>query len=260
MLFGEPPPTQADLHFRLFGFPVRVHPFFWIIALLLMLGGERIDPLEAVVWVVVVFVSVMVHELGHAFLERHYGGHPRITLHGLGGLTSCDDYDRRPRNEIVILLAGPLAGFALAVAIMLLIRATGHRVGLTFLPHRADLAAIIEAGSFPVAMPLLTAYFEPFASRVLDYFVIYMLWVNILWGMVNLLPIYPLDGGQIVRELLTLRSARRGIVTSLWLSLVMAALMAAWGLSRGSLFVALLFGYLAYTNFQTIRAYQQHWR
>ena len=96
-MIGEPAPTQADLHFRAFGVPVRVHPWFWVIALLLGLGGgERADPMETVIWVAVVFVSILVHELGHAFPQRFYGGHPRITLYSFGGLASCDDCDRSP--------------------------------------------------------------------------------------------------------------------------------------------------------------------
>jgi stage IV sporulation protein FB len=260
MLLGEPPPTQGDLHFRVFGFPVRVHPFFWVIALLLMLGGGPIDPLEALVWVAVVFVSVLVHELGHAFMQRRYGGHPWITLYGMGGLTSCNDYDRRPSSEIAVSLAGPMAGFVLAAVVMLIIRAVGHHAGVAVLPQRADLLALFEAGNIPVAMPLLTPYFERFASLPMNYLVADLLWVNVLWGMVNLLPIYPLDGGQVARELLMFGNARRGIIMSLWLSVVAAGCMAAWGLSQQSYFIALLFGYLAYTNYQTIRAYEQHWR
>ena len=92
MLLGEPAPTQADLHFRIFGFPVRVHPLFWVVTVLLGLQG-RADPFETLVWVGVVFVSILVHELGHATLERTFGGHPWITLYSFGGLASCNDGD-----------------------------------------------------------------------------------------------------------------------------------------------------------------------
>ncbi|HEX5472325.1 MAG TPA: hypothetical protein VFW73_10580, partial [Lacipirellulaceae bacterium] len=74
MLIGEPPPTQVDLHFRLLGFPVRVHPFFWITTLLLGMGGGPADPVQTLVWVAVVFVSILFHELGHATLQRTFGG------------------------------------------------------------------------------------------------------------------------------------------------------------------------------------------
>ena len=51
MFLGEPPATQADLHFRLFGFPVRVHPYFWVVTLLMGLGGGPADPQKTMIWV-----------------------------------------------------------------------------------------------------------------------------------------------------------------------------------------------------------------
>ena len=86
MLLGEPPPTQGDLHFRILGFPVRVHPFFWVSTLLLGMGGGEADPVETLIWIGVVFISILVHELGHAVMQRRYGGRPWVTLYGLGGL------------------------------------------------------------------------------------------------------------------------------------------------------------------------------
>ena len=82
MLIGEPPPSQADMHFRLLGFPIRVHPFFWLVAVFLGVGTGKneTDPVELLTWVAVVFVSILIHELGHAIMKRAYGGHPWITL------------------------------------------------------------------------------------------------------------------------------------------------------------------------------------
>src|SRR4051794_41088064 len=96
MLLGEPAPTQGDLHFRLFGFPVRVHPFFWLTTVIFGMGGGPADPQRTLVWVGIVFVSILAHELGHATMQRFYGGHPWITLYGLGGLASCNDCSRSP--------------------------------------------------------------------------------------------------------------------------------------------------------------------
>src|SRR3954464_9130641 len=91
MFLGEPPASQADLHFRVFGFPVRVHPLFWIVSLLMGLGSGPADPQRTLVWVAVVFVSVLLHELGHGSVQKFYGGHPWITLYSFGGLASCND-------------------------------------------------------------------------------------------------------------------------------------------------------------------------
>src|SRR6478736_1555485 len=129
MLLSEPAPTRGDIHFRLFGIPVRVHPMFWLVAVILgagSFGRGEVDPVDALVWVVVMFASILVHELGHATMQRAYGGNPWITLYGMGGLASCNDCDRSPRSQIIISLAGPIAGFLLATVIILALRLSGH--------------------------------------------------------------------------------------------------------------------------------------
>jgi stage IV sporulation protein FB len=254
MLLSEPPPSQADFHFRVAGIPVRVHPFFWLVTLIMGLGGEGpTRPEELVIWVVVVFISILVHELGHAFLQRRFGGRPWITLHGIGGLASCNDCDDRPRSQILIALAGPAAGFLLATIVFVVIRLTGRVAG--WMP-----SAVQPAGVF--GLPLLGGllFFEPFESTPTNLFVLNMLWVNIVWGLVNLLPVYPLDGGRVAREVLTLRQPRRGIIWSYQLSMATGAAMAVYGLlAWGSLFVAVMFGYLAYMSYQALQAYQRNY-
>jgi Zn-dependent protease len=200
-------------------------------------------------WVAVVFVSILVHELGHAFLQRHFGGHPWITLYGLGGLAMCDDCDRSPRSQILISLAGPAAGFLLAALVVALLAVTGHFRGLQW-----DLMPV---NWMPFDLAYWSANHKP---SLRDAAVGDLLWVNIFWGLVNLLPIYPLDGGRVAREVLTLAHPRRGIVQSLWLSIFAAAAVAAFGaVVLQSIFMALFFGYLAYANYQTLQAYEQRW-
>ena len=261
MLIGEPPPTQADLHFRLFGIPIRVHPFFWIVSLLLVMGrGDKLDPADALIWVAVVFVSIVVHELGHAFTMRRYGGRPRITLYSLGGLASCDDCDRSPSRQIIISLAGPVAGFLLAGALLLATYLSGHAI---FPVEKLDRASVeqwlrqYDGGVWFFKLGWKTFAFEGFASSIASRALQDLLFINIWWGLINLLPIYPLDGGRIARELFTLRHPRRGIIGSLWLSIAAAGLMAAYGLYLQSLFTMLMFGLLAYSNYQALQAYER---
>jgi membrane-associated protease RseP (regulator of RpoE activity) len=87
-----------------------------------------------------------------------------------------------------------------------------------------------------------------------------LLQVNILWGLVNLLPIYPLDGGRIARELFTLRDARGGIVQSLQLSAGAAVLVAVYAVLKQDIFLAVMFGFLAYGSFQTLQMYRGRWQ
>jgi Zn-dependent protease len=245
MFAVEPPPSQADLLFRLFGFPIRVSPWFWGVTLMLgVSGSEKADPAMVLMWVVVVFISIVVHELGHAFLQRRFGGRPRIVLYGFGGLAISDDCDRAPRSQILISLAGPLAGFLFAAAIVAAIRLSGHNV---------------RFGMQPGLVGKLLPLWEPFESPMANVLIFYLLYVNIFWGLLNLLPIYPLDGGRVSRELFTLNHPRQGIVQSLWVSVITAGAVAVWALTRNSIFTTFMFGYLAYASYQTLRAYQDRY-
>lgn len=257
MLIGEPPPTQGDLHFRVFGFPVRVHPFFWLVTFLL--GSNADEPTQILIWVAVVFVSILIHELGHATMQRRYGGHPRITLYSFGGLASCNDCDRSPTSQLTILFAGPMAGFLFAAAILLAIKLAGHSAGFAIAASEEDI--INHRFAYPINLiGNLYAFFQPFESRVLTLVLIQLIYVNIAWGFLNLLPVYPLDGGQISRELFTLGNPRSGIVQSLQLSIGVAALLAAYFLMNQLYYTAAMFGYFAYANFQTLQMYRNHWR
>ena len=93
VFFAEPQRTSYDLNFRLFGVPVRVHPFFWLAMLLLGTNSET-TPKEALVWVVAAFVSILVHEFGHVAAITYFGSRCHVVLHGFGGL-AIDDFNRR---------------------------------------------------------------------------------------------------------------------------------------------------------------------
>lgn len=251
MLIGEPAPSAADLHFRILGFPVRIHPFFWLAMLLLGMSGGPADPLQTLVWVAVGLVSILVHELGHAVLQRRFGGEPRIVLYSFGGLAICDDCDRSPGKQIAISLAGPLAGFAFAVAVALAIRAAGHPIGFTTEPR-----FVFDAYLIPVIVGQF--YFAAFDSPGLNVVIGALLSINIWWGILNLLPVYPLDGGQVARELCILRgNPRHGIITSLWISIFTAAAVAAYALFQGGKFTIIFFALMAYSNYQVLQNYRQ---
>ena len=162
-------PTVA--RFRVGPIPVRIEfPFFLITVLLGYTGGRR-SAMFLLGWTVAVFISVMVHELGHAVVGRLYGGSTSIVLHGMGGLTFRNG-GRYPsaRQDILISLAGS------ATEIILL---------------------GIPAYLFTHNNPML--YFTSFGWYL---FFWDLMWVSLGWGVINLLPILPLDGGNIAITLL----------------------------------------------------------
>jgi stage IV sporulation protein FB len=246
LLFQVPPPTRYDLNFRLAGFPVRVHPLFWLIAVLLGYSSGNI--LQILIWVLVVFVSILVHELGHALAFRRYGLSSQIVLHFAGGLTIPEStlWGSRwanvalgPNQNIFISLAGPGAGFMLAALVIVLIVVSGGSIITT------RLLGFIPFPGFAVL---------PFGGNLLSLFVTGLLWVNIFWGFINLMPVFPLDGGSVTRNVLLQADPADGVRKSLWVSVIAGVLiaLAAFFFLR-SLYMAVLFGFLAFQSYQSLQ-------
>jgi Zn-dependent protease len=203
--------------FKFLGFPVTVEIWFWLTCLLLgsgLAGRGRDGIMLMVVWTVVVFVSIMVHELGHAFAARKHGIQPAIRLQAFGGVTIMHSAHLTRGQSIFVSAAGPMASLALG--------------GLVWLIDRA----------YPVPQgPALHA-------------VIFFLWVNFFWTAINLLPVLPLDGGQIVRDLLGPRYRS----VAIWLGVVCGVLVGVWAFTIGQLFLGIMMLLLAFSNFQGGRA------
>jgi Zn-dependent protease len=197
-----------SLTFRIGKVPVEISPSFFLVAALLGYSPNE-DLVRLALWVLIVLGSVTVHELGHALAGRLFGLEPRIVLHGAGGTTSWTTQRKLSTSRrIAISLAGPCAGFVVAFVVW--------AVGV--LAHRpADSA---QGGG------ALSAFV--FRS---------VLFVNFGWGVLNLLPMLPLDGGNVMARLLDAATGGRGHRPALVISIVLAA---AIGLAAGS--AVLFFG------------------
>jgi stage IV sporulation protein FB len=247
-VFSEPPRTPYDLNFVLFRIPVRVSPWFWLAGLIL--GPYNRGGLQIVIWIAAFFLGIFCHELGHALVMRAQGHFSWITLYGFGGLASCDrpSGGRYPESwrQIAISAAGPGAGFVLAAIAMAVVIASHHVIVVEWgLPYGIDVYTRDVVGSANVSN-----------------FINHLLFVTIVYGILNLLPILPLDGGQIAREALTMILGVEGVRHSMILSMLAAAALALYGaVTLHSPFFALFFGALAYSNFATLQAYSDHrWR
>lgn len=258
MFLAEPPRTNWDLNFHLSGIPIRVHPLFWLMTLILGARGFQDNPDAGpmlLIWVGVVFLSILVHELGHALTMRYFGQSAHIVMYMLGGLAIPESSSMgwgmgrpakdSPNRQILISFAGPGAGFLLAGLVLLVIYALGGACTLN-LSDYPEMPGIKLLGVWVVFPPDLTD---------LTRFLLYdLLWVNIFWGLLNLCPVYPLDGGQIARELFTKGDAWNGITRSLWLSVFTGAGLAIVGLMMWqSIFMALLFGSLAVSSYMALK-------
>ena len=92
-------------------------------------------------------------------------------------------------------------------------------------------------------------------SRELKWFVYFLLLVSILWALLNLMPVYPLDGGQIARELFLLSGSRQAIQHSLMLSIAVGVGLGLWGLRGQQPFMGMMFLMLAYSSYTTLQQY-----
>ncbi|MBI5824806.1 MAG: hypothetical protein HZB18_12320 [Chloroflexi bacterium] len=244
-LFQIPPPTRFDLRFSIAGIPVRVHPLFWVIAILF--GSSSNSIFNLLTWVIAIFVSILIHELGHAFAMRRYGQGSEIILHFAGGLTVPESIAWGGRyasvgitanQQIFISLAGPFAGFLFAGLVL----AASVALGGILIPN-------FIFGFIPFPFVLL-----PVGGEILNSFFMNLLWVNIFWGLVNLAPVYPLDGGNVTRYILIQTDPLNGVRTSLWVSVIAGAAVAFAGLVfLRSTYMAILFGLLAFQSFQTVQ-------
>ncbi len=234
MELAEPPPTQYDIQFNVGKIPVRIHPLFWVVTLILGASGSR-SAVGISMWIAAVLVSILVHELGHALAAKAYGWPPRITLYGMGGLAAYNPGSRQTwKSRALIAFAGPGAGFVLAALVIGIVLITGHAVALPPFPIR------IGAG------PLLT-------GRI-GQFVLYMAFVNVFWGLINLVPVQPLDGGAILQSLLNRFRPRDALGLSYQVSMVTAGVLAAVALLMlNSMFMAVMFGLLGYQSWHTLQ-------
>ena len=249
MLLGEPARTDWDWNFQLLGIRIRIHPLFWAIAALLGLQLVKQDFVLLLLWISAVFISVVVHELGHALCFRYYRINSHIVLYHFGGLAIPDSYQvagygsqLKPGQQLAISAAGPAAQLALALIVILIVRLAGYSDGFIskLLPAAAEWTS--DPG---VLVP----------SRELGRFIVYFLYVSIFWAILNLMPVYPLDGGQIARELFLLGGSRQAIPHSLILSIVVAVGIAFWGFQRQESFMGIMFLMLAYSSYTTLQQY-----
>ncbi|MBN2623800.1 MAG: site-2 protease family protein [Acidimicrobiales bacterium] len=219
---------MSRAHFRLFGIPIRVELLFVIVVAIF---GIRIEPLWVVfAWVGIVFVSVLVHELGHALTYRALGQRSAIVLHGFGGVTVPTGGGRRVLSKGKAVAVSVSGAFAQLLVL-----------GLpAWLLWKSDWYT--EAG-IDWALGGYGFSWVPI--------VYYMQFVSIWWAVFNLLPIRPLDGGHVAETLF-------GFETACKLS-IGAAILAGFVAFRQTtfgLFALLYFGFFAYINFRDLQNHQ----
>ncbi len=165
---------------RVLGIEVRVHVTFLL--LLAFFGflyynqGGADAAIHGVIFILLLFACVLLHEFGHAFAARAYGIHtPDITLLPIGGVARLERMPDKPYEELVVALAGPAVNVAIAAALFVVL---GGRI------DPAHMGALSSPGGG---------------------LLVKLLYVNLLLVFFNLLPAFPMDGGRVLRALLATR-------------------------------------------------------
>ncbi len=198
--------------------PLKVSPAFFVTAGLIGFLNSY-DLLWTIVWIGIIFVSVLFHELGHALTAMLFGQSPRIELIAFGGLTIPEGPKLRPWKEFVVIFMGPLFGFLLFVIASILLQ-------------------------FPYGTPFLRAVLE----RVR--------YVNLFWTFVNLLPILPLDGGQLVRVVFDWIFGPKSLKAALYVSFFFSALLSVACFLIGLFLIGSIFLIFAFQSVDGIRRFQ----
>ena len=205
--------------FTIFGIPVRVEPWFWIT--MAFIGGglhaaNSTDILLVLVFVFAGFLSIMIHELGHALAIRKYGLPAAITLRAFGGYASFPAGKLDRKQSFFVTAAGPVIQFVFGVLLIVLAPSISVPEGSLFLPFLRDL-----------------------------------IWVSIAWSILNCLPVYPMDGGQMMAAIL---GPMKQHYVHLISSIVAVIIGIAGYLYLGSILLPIFMALFAWQNWQSYQA------
>jgi len=196
--------------------PIAIHPFFWLFSGLIgwLSSGSLLGTL---IWVGIIFFSVLIHEFGHALTAVAFKQRTQIQLVALGGLTTFEGPKLRFWQQFFITFNGPLFGFFLFLLATLLLQ--------------MDLAA------WPLLFKILKA------TQI----------ANLFWTVVNLLPVLPLDGGQLLRIVLEAAFGLKGFKAALLTGAAIAALVSFYFFVIQSFLIGALFFLFAFQSFDSWR-------
>ena len=166
---------------RVKGTEIRVHVTFLLLLALMAVSawgaGGAAGAVRGTAFILLLFGSVLLHELGHAAAARRYGiATPFIILLPIGGIAAMQGMPRQPRRELAVAVAGPAVNVAIALAIAGALRLSG-----------ADATPFAAAPGEPVSLSVS------------------LMNANIALVLFNLLPAFPMDGGRMLRAGLAMR-------------------------------------------------------
>lgn len=194
-----------------------------------MLGGlleaKTPDQLKRLVlWIAAALASILIHELGHTFMMRKFGARASIMLYSFGGLAIPDRGFTRGQN-ILVSLAGPVVEVTLGLLAYFILKAQLQGESYWEVAHVTQLKGV----------PYTFIFLWNFA------------FISVFWGLLNLLPIYPLDGGHVINNFLGPSFYK----FTMWTGAILATLIGIYSFKlTHSTYNVLIFGMLAWQNVQ----------
>ena len=170
------------------GIRVYIHWTFWIILVWIFFMYYNLDQdvwagLQGVLYILALFACVVLHEFGHALTAKRYNILTRgITLYPIGGVANLESMPEKPRQELMVALAGPLVNVVIALILWAYLQFSGQMPDLSVLQDGAGMMSL------------------PFIYKIFI--------ANIILVAFNLIPAFPMDGGRILRALLALNMHR----------------------------------------------------
>lgn len=195
--------------------PIHIYPFFWLLAI--AIGWINTLTIQGTaIWTVLILISVLVHEYGHALTALAFGQKSHIELVGFGGVTQRSGIKPKLWQEFIIVLNGPLAGFMLCG----LAWWVQNKLSIT---HPDSLVTY----AFTVAF-----------------------YINLFWTIINLLPIQPMDGGKLMSIVLEGLFGLRGTKIALFISLLLAGLLGVFFFAIQAYLAGALFFIFTYESYR----------
>ncbi len=237
------------LHFRLFGIPVTIHPSLWIVLAILggglRIGGAGFELMPMVMFMVAAFLSLMVHELGHALVGRWLcGSQVSIEMAFMGGACLSVGGHTSRWTDVARTAAGPV--FALLFGLVFVGMLSQYLVDPSTV-WRVTWQWILNE---PVIEWYHAMAWDRINSSMLD-FLRFSILVSSWWSAFNLLPIFPMDGGQILGNLVRSRRTMHvvGMVAAAGMALL--AMVFDWWIA------AALMGYFSFLNYKILQEYSR---
>ncbi len=207
------------VRFQLFGIPITILPWFWLTLALIGSGSisSSDDLFRLVLFILAGFLSILIHELGHGLTIKKFGAETQIVLQAFGGFATYPTNRFNRRQDFLITAAGPAIQLLLGGIVLLILRTV------------------------------------PMEESMGHYFLVILMSISFFWAFFNLVPVFPLDGGQILNAILGPKRKTATHVIGIVAAILLGLLALQFKMILGTLFM----GFFAYQNFQLLQQSRQ---